>query len=129
MAQSDQAGARSDAEIVNIEPFEPRHWLTVGIIVALVMAVIQFRAHVGLAAMTGAAILSLLRAADEKEAIKKMPWSVILMVCGVTVLIGVLSAQRGVDLFTDLLARIDAGHHPFAIALVTGSLSLQQHLA
>ena len=28
------------------------------------------------------------------------------MVCGVTVLIGVLSAQRGIDLFTDLLARL-----------------------
>jgi Fe-S oxidoreductase len=102
MAQSDQAGARGDAEIVDIEPFEARHWLTVSVIVALVLAVIEFRAHVGLAALTGAALLSLARAADEKDAIKKMPWSVILMVCGVTVLIGVLSAQRGMDLFTDL---------------------------
>ena len=125
MAQSDQAGARSDAEIINIEPFEPRHWLTVAIIVALVMAVIQFRAHVGLAALTGAAILSLLRAADEKDAIKKMPWSVILMVCGVTVLIGVLSAQRGMDLFTNLLTQIATpGTATFVIALVVGAVSV-----
>jgi len=125
MAQSDQAGARGDAEIVDVEPFEGRHWLTVAIIAALVLAVIQFRAHVGLAALTGAAILSLLRAADEKDAIKKMPWSVILMVCGVTVLIGVLSAQRGMDLFTDLLARIATpGTVTFMIALVTGAVSV-----
>ena len=125
LAQSDQAGARGDAEIVDIEPFEARHWLTVSVIVALVLAVIEFRAHVGLAALTGAALLSLGRAADEKDAIKKMPWSVILMVCGVTVLIGVLSAQRGMDLFTDLLARIATpGTVTFMIALVTGAVSV-----
>jgi hypothetical protein len=54
-----------------------------------------------------------------------MPWSVILMVCGVTVLIGVLSAQRGMDLFTDLLARIATpGTVTFMIALVTGAVSV-----
>ena len=125
MAQSDQAGARADDEIVDVEPFEPRHWLTLAVLITLVVVVIQFKAHVGMAALTGAAFLSLLRAADEKDAIKKMPWSVILMVCGVTVLIGVLSAQRGMDLFTDLLARIATpGTVTFMIALVTGAVSV-----
>lgn len=125
MSPSDQAGARADAEIVEIEPFETKHWLTLAVLVTLVVAVIEFNAHVGLAALTGAALLSILRAADEKEAIKKMPWSVILMVCGVTVLIGVLSAQRGMDLFTDLLARIATpATVTFTIALVTGAVSV-----
>jgi di/tricarboxylate transporter len=125
MAQSDQAGARADEEIVEIEPFESKHWLTLSILVALVIVVIQFKAHVGMAALTGAALLSLLKAADEKDAIKKMPWSVILMVCGVTVLIGVLSAQRGMDLFTELLSRIATpGTVTFVIALVTGAVSV-----
>jgi di/tricarboxylate transporter len=125
MAQSDQAGARAEEEIVDIEPFEPRHWLTLSVLVSLVIVVIQFKAHVGMAALTGAAFLSLLKAADEKDAIKKMPWSVILMVCGVTVLIGVLSAQRGMDLFTDLLSRIATpGTVTFVIALVTGAVSV-----
>jgi di/tricarboxylate transporter len=123
MAQSDQAGAR--AEVVDIEPFQASHWLTLGVLITLVVVVIEFQAHVGMAALTGAALLSLLRAADEKDAIKKMPWSVILMVCGVTVLIGVLSAQRGMDLFTDLLARIATpGTVTFMIALVTGAVSV-----
>jgi di/tricarboxylate transporter len=78
-----------------------------------------------MAALTGAAFLSLIGAANEKEAIKKMPWSVILMVCGVTVLIGVLAAQRGIDLFTDLLATIATpGTVTFMIALVTGAVSV-----
>ena len=54
-----------------------------------------------------------------------MPWSVILMVCGVTVLIGVLSAQRGMELFTDLLAKISTpGTVTFTIAFVTGAVSV-----
>jgi di/tricarboxylate transporter len=125
MAQSDQAGGRADDEVVGVEPFQAAHWLTLSVLFTLVVVVIYFRAHVGLAALTGAAFLSLARAADEKEAIKKMPWGVILMVCGVTVLIGVLSAQRGIDLFTDLLARIATpGTVTFVIALVTGAVSV-----
>jgi di/tricarboxylate transporter len=125
MAQSDQAGGRADEELIDIEPFDGKHWLTLAVLVSLVVVVIEFKAHVGMAALTGAALLSLLRAADEKDAIKKMPWSVILMVCGVTVLIGVLSAQRGMDLFTDLLARIATpGTVTFVIALVTGAVSV-----
>jgi di/tricarboxylate transporter len=125
VAQSDQAGARVDDQVIDVEPFQPSHWLTLGVLITLVIVVIQFQAHVGMAALTGAALLSLLRAADEKDAIKKMPWNVILMVCGVTVLIGVLSAQRGMDLFTDLLARIATpGTVTFMIALVTGAVSV-----
>ena len=125
IAQSDQAGARMEEAIIDIEPFEARHWLTMAVLTALVVSVIWFRTHVGMAALTGAALLSLLNAANEKEAIKKMPWSVILMVCGVTVLIGVLAAQRGIDLFTDMLARIATpGTVTFVIAFVTGAVSV-----
>jgi Na+/H+ antiporter NhaC len=125
IAQSDQAGARMEDAIIDIEPFEAKHWLTLTVLFALVVSVIWLRAHVGLAALSGAALLSLLNAANEKEAIKKMPWSVILMVCGVTVLIGVLAAQRGIDLFTDLLANIATpGSVTFVIAFVTGAVSV-----
>ena len=111
--------------IIDVEPFETKHWLTMAMLTALVLSVIWFRAHVGLAALTGAAMLSLLKAADEKDAIKRMPWSVILMVCGVTVLIGVLAAQRGIELFTELLARIATpGTVTFVIAFLTGAVSV-----
>jgi di/tricarboxylate transporter len=125
MAQADQAGGRAEESIIEIEPFEGKHWLTMSILLMLVISVIWFRAHVGLAALSGAAIMSLLKAADEKDAIRRMPWSVIIMVCGVTVLIGVLAAQRGMDLFTELLARMATpGTVTFVIALVTGAVSV-----
>jgi di/tricarboxylate transporter len=124
IAQSDQAGARAEEALVEIEPFETRHWLTIAILAALVVSVIWFRTHVGMAALTGATILSLLKAANEKDTIKRMPWSVILMVSGVTVLIGVLSAQRGIELFTDLLAGMaTADTVTGVIAFVTGAVS------
>ena len=78
-----------------------------------------------MAALTGATILSLARAADEKETIKRMPWNVVLMVCGVTVLIGVLERTQGMDLFTDLLARVSSpGTVTGVIAFVTGLVSV-----
>jgi len=62
--------------------------------------------NIGLAAITGAVLLSLLRAADDGAAIKKMPWGTILMVCGVTVLIGLLQRTGGMEIFSNLLASI-----------------------
>ena len=52
-----------------------------------------------MAAFAGAVLLSLLRAADDGEAIKRMPWGTILMVCGVTVLIGLLEKTGGMEIF------------------------------
>ena len=40
--------------------------------------------------------------------LKEVPWSVLVMVCGVSVLIGVLEGTGGMELFTELLARVPA---------------------
>ena len=48
-----------------------------------------------------------LRAADDREAIKRMPWNVIVMVSGMTVLIALLEKVEGIDLFVSLLASVD----------------------
>ena len=53
-----------------------------------------------------ASVLIVIASGDETAAIKRIPWGVILMVCGVTVLIGVLEKTGGLDLFTALLAAI-----------------------
>jgi Na+/H+ antiporter NhaD/arsenite permease-like protein len=111
--------------VVATEPFHWKHWLTVAVLAALVIGVVVFDMQVGMAALTGATLLSLARAADEKETIKRMPWNVVLMVCGVTVLIGVLERTQGMDLFTDLLARVSSpGTVTGVIAFVTGLVSV-----
>ena len=114
-----------DSKAVHLEPFAPVHWLTLAVLASLVIGVIGWDLQVGMAALTGAALLSLVGAANEKEAIKKMPWGVVLMVCGVTVLIGVLEKTQGMALFSDLLARISTpGSATFVVALVTGIVSV-----
>jgi len=125
LSQNDQAGARAEAELVETEPFEWVHWVTLGILTTLVLVVVFFEMQVGMAALTGAALLSLVGAGNEKEAIKKMPWGVVIMVCGVTVLIGVLEKTQGMSLFADLLAKISTpGTVTLTIAFVTGLVSV-----
>lgn len=106
-------------------PFSPSQRLTLGVIGALIVSAVYFRVDVGMGAFVGAVILSLAGAADEAEAIKSMPWGVILMVSGVTVLIGVLEKTGGLDLFTQLLAQLSGPTYVAgAIALVTGVISV-----
>jgi Na+/H+ antiporter NhaD/arsenite permease-like protein len=113
------------ADVAPSEPFEARHWLTLGVLAAVVLGVILFQFQVGMAALTGATVLSLAKAGDEKEAIKRMPWGVVLMVCGVTVLIGVLEKTQGMSLFTDILASVSSPATVTAVvAFATGIVSV-----
>ena len=64
-------------------------------------------------------------AADDTVAIKAMPWGVILMVCGVTVLIALLEKTQGMSLFTDLLASVSSpGTVSAVVAFATGLVSV-----
>jgi len=106
---------RADRVEVEAEPakrLDVHQMLTLGVIGVLIVTAIACQLldvagfNIGLAAFTGAVLLSLVRAADDGEAIKKMPWGTILMVCGVTVLIGLLQKTGGMDIFSDLLSSI-----------------------
>jgi Na+/H+ antiporter NhaD/arsenite permease-like protein len=120
-----QTEVEDGGDTVGAAPFEWQHWLTIAVLATLVIVVVRFEMQVGMAALTGATLLSLARAADEKETIKRMPWGVVVMVCGVTVLIGVLERTQGMDLFTDLLARVSTpGTVTGVIAFVTGIVSV-----
>jgi Na+/H+ antiporter NhaD/arsenite permease-like protein len=117
--------AGDGAALAPHEPFETKHWLTLGVLAAVVLGVILFEFQVGMAALTGATFLSLVKAGDEKEAIKRMPWGVVLMVCGVTVLIGVLEKTQGMSLFTDILASVSSPATVTAVvAFATGIVSV-----
>jgi di/tricarboxylate transporter len=98
--------------------------LTVVIIAAWIVAVVFFKLNVGLAAFAAVTILAVARAGDESAAVKKMPWGVIVMVCGITVLIGVLEKSGGMELFAALLARLATPDTiNGSIALITGLIS------
>jgi Na+/H+ antiporter NhaD/arsenite permease-like protein len=105
--------------------FNSTHWITIGVIGTLIASVVLFQVHVGLGAFAAAIVLSLLKAGDELEAVKLMPWRVIMMVCGVTVLISVLDETGGLDLFTQLLAGLSTPESVTAVvAFSTGFISI-----
>jgi di/tricarboxylate transporter len=102
LARSD----RVETEPALAERLNGHQLLTLALIGILVLGVIIGGFNIGMAAFAGAVLLSLVRAADDQEAIKGMPWSTILMVCGVTVLISLLEKTGGMELFTGLLSSV-----------------------
>ena len=62
------------------------HRLTAAGIVVLIATVAGLGMNVGMMGLIIATALILLRAVNEAQAIQRMPWGVILMVTGVTVL-------------------------------------------
>jgi len=105
--------------------FEKRHWFTMAVIAVLITSVIFFGVNVGMGAFLGATVLVLSGAGDDREAIKRMPWGVIVMVCGVTVLIALLERAQGIDLIGSLLARLSTPDTVTAVvAFLTGGISV-----
>lgn len=117
--------AGSDTNETTSSSFDRRNWITILVIALLLLGVLFLGMNVGMGAFAGAVVLSALRVADHDEAIKKMPWGVILMVSGVTVLIALLEKTQGLDLFTSLLAHwATPGTITGFIAFVTGLVSV-----
>ena len=94
------------AEEPETGPFESRHWLTTAAIVLLIVTVAGLGLNVGMMAVILATALVLLRTVDEGKAIQRMPWGVILMVTGVTVLVTMMQETEGLALITTGIANV-----------------------
>ncbi len=102
------------------EPLNRSHALTLAVIAALIASVLIFKINVGMGAFAGAMILG-----NHTEAVKRMPWNVITMVTGVTVLVAILDKTQGIQLFSDLLAKLSTPQSATAVvALVVGLISV-----
>jgi di/tricarboxylate transporter len=117
---------RVDESLIGDEgPFTWNQKLTLGLIGAVLVSVAFFGIDVGMAAIIAASLLTIFRAADEEAAVRVMPWNVILMVSGVTVLISILEKKGGMELFTTMLARLSNETSVTAVmAFVTGLISV-----
>ncbi len=71
--------------------------------VAFIILSIVIGFDIGLSAFLVAAILLLLRCADEKKVIATVPWSSILLISGMCMLIGIVQQAGGMDLLTGAL--------------------------
>jgi di/tricarboxylate transporter len=102
---------------VEVEPFTRQQLMTLIGIAALVIGVIFFKVDIGFFGFLVGTVLVLLGAADEEKAFKAMPWSAIMMVTGVTVLINLMSKIGGMALFAEIMAKQSS---PYTVTLVAG---------
>jgi len=122
------------------EPFNKQQWFTVACIVTLIVLVVvpalpgmkQFfpkwlllmAANVGTAGFVLGGLMMLFNVADSKAAIKTMPWFVIMMVCGVTVLIEIMEKSGGLNAMVKAIAAFSGPTTVhFWLGLVTGVIS------
>jgi len=83
---------------------ESRHWLTLAAIAAVIAAAAVFGAHVGFAALAAATLLMMLGAGDEPRVLREMPWGVILMVCGMSMLVALCEKTGAVTVISRWIA-------------------------
>ena len=125
LAEHATVGAVDPQASPESEVFQSRHWITLTVIALLILSVLFFEVNVGMGAFLASVVLVLLRAADDVEAVKRMPWRVIVMVCGVTVLIALLEKAQGIDLLVSLVTKIATGGTVTGvIAFLTGIISV-----
>ena len=96
--------ADNPLKLSEIPAFNHEQKITIGAIVAMVIFCIGFKFDTGLFAFAAASVLILLHCADEKQAIKQIPWGTLMMICGVGVLVNVLTKLGGIKLISDFLA-------------------------
>ena len=96
--------ADNPLKLSDIPAFNKHQRYTIFSIVAMVILCIGFKFDTGLTAFVAGAILVLLGAADEKKAIKGIPWGTLILICGVGTLVGVISKLGGIQLISDTLS-------------------------
>ncbi len=114
-----------DGEAQKTSAFDGRNWATLTAILGVIVAVLAVNANVGMAALFAAALLAVFGVADHEQAVKRMPWTAIVMVSGVTVLISLLEKTGGLELFSAMLAAVATpSTMTGVVAFVTGVISV-----
>ena len=98
--------ADNPLKLKDIPKFNWKQWVTIGAIVMMVVLCIGFQMNTGLTAFVMASILVLLQCADEKKAIKGIPWGTLVFICGVGVLVSVIDMMGGIDMISSLMQKL-----------------------
>ncbi|QQS44459.1 C4-dicarboxylate ABC transporter [Candidatus Roizmanbacteria bacterium] len=105
-------------------PLTSYQWLSVGAILTVLAATILFDVSLGLATFTGALLLMLFDTNIAEKVVARIPWETILLVTGVSILIGVMEKAGGLEMATDILAAYTPqGLIHAALAFITGLVS------
>ncbi|WP_371371547.1 SLC13 family permease [Sporomusa aerivorans] len=124
------------------EPFNKHQWLTLAMVFVLILMVVLpglpafkdfFKANAWLANMLSnvgsvafvlSGVLMLAGSGDSKASVKVMPWGVIMMVCGVSVLIDVMDQAGGLNAMVKMIGAIsNPTSINFWLGLIPGIIS------
>jgi len=105
--------------------FNFKEKITITAMIALVVLVIVFKAPITLVAFVLTFFLYMVGAGDPEKTLKRIPWDAIILVTGVTVLIGITEKGGGLELATDLISSISSTSNINGVlAFVTGLVSV-----
>lgn len=103
------------------EKFNRDQKISLAGMLVLVVCVLFFGMSVGLVGFCVAIVLSLLKAADDKKALKMIPWSVLVLVGGMSILMDITFDVGGIELLTNFLQSImNRTIAPFIMTFVSG---------
>ena len=91
------------------EHFTKEQTISLVALLIMVVMVVGFSYDVGLICFTLSLVLILLRTADEKKAIKMIPWNVLILIAGVSVLMNITQTMGGIELLSDILMGFTGG--------------------
>lgn len=107
------------------EPMNKQQWFTLAGIALMLVLVIFFKVNVGLASFAVAAILNLLGVCQEKKVFAEIPWSTLIMICGMSVLMELVITLGGIDKISQWLSSIMTPYTaPALMALSSGFFGL-----
>jgi di/tricarboxylate transporter len=137
-----QRGATLDIDEIapKPEPFNKHQWLTLGMVAVLILLVVlpglpgmkgmfpkvilNMLSNVGSIAFVLSCVLMLTGSGDSKAAVKVMPWGVIMMVCGVSVLIDVMDKAGGLNAMVKMIGSLSSPTSVnFWLGLIPGLIS------
>ncbi len=88
----------------NIQQFNTRQTITLFSILALIISVVVFNTPIIIAAFVLAGLLALFKIGDADKGLQRLPWGIISLVAGISILVGLLETTGGLALATDILA-------------------------
>lgn len=116
--RSDGPGAMTDPKISGAKPVSGialvHQIVTLAAIFGLLLSTMAWGLDVGFMALTAAVVITLLSPSRYGSCIKRIPWSAVLLVCGVITYVGVLDQIGTIDYLSDLLT---SGGNPLLTAL------------
>lgn len=112
---------------VNVEKphfvgFDRNQTMTLIAIIVVLVGVIFFGQNIGLISFACAGLLLMLGAVDQKKAIAAIPWSTIILICGMSVLISVVNKCGGIDFLSEKLEGVMTEKSAQPIMVVLGGL-------